>query len=55
MLCLVCWFHVIRRCRAHRNLLTKQQWNETDKEVHVVQLRFSGDVFNYGVPIIVSR
>ncbi|CAF1621834.1 unnamed protein product, partial [Didymodactylos carnosus] len=38
---LMCWFHMIKKCREHRNLVAKQQWDEIHKEIHAVQLSFS--------------
>ncbi|CAF4098728.1 unnamed protein product, partial [Rotaria sp. Silwood1] len=52
---LMCWFHMIQKCRAHRNLLTKQQWSEVDKDIHAVQLSFSDDVFNHGINLLMNK
>ena len=51
----MCWFHMIQKCRDNRNLMTKQQWNDVDKEIHAVQLSFSDDVFNHGVNLLMSK
>ena len=51
----MCWFHVVQKRRAHRNLLTKQQWREIDQEIHAVQLSFSYDVFNYGINLLMTK
>lgn len=52
---LMCWFHMIQKCRCHRHLVTKQQWNEIDKEIHAIQLSFSDGVFNHGVHLLMNK
>ena len=51
----MCWFHMIQKCRNHRNLLTKQQWIETDKDIHAMQLSFSEDVFNQAINLLLAK
>jgi hypothetical protein len=46
---------MIQKCRNHRNLLTKQQWIEVDKDIHIVQLSFSDDVFNHGINLLMAK
>ncbi|CAF1589200.1 unnamed protein product, partial [Didymodactylos carnosus] len=52
---LMCWFHMIKKCREHRNLVAKQQWNEIHKEIHAVQLSFSDEVFNHGMNLLMTK
>ena len=36
---LMCWFHVMKNCRLHPQIpVTKNQWNEIDKQIHAIQL-----------------
>ncbi|CAF1484455.1 unnamed protein product [Adineta ricciae] len=30
----MCWFHIMQKCRVHRNLMTQSKWKEVDKEIH---------------------
>ena len=46
---------MIQKYRAHRNILTKQQWIEIDKEIHATRLSFSDDVFNCGMNLLVTK
>jgi hypothetical protein len=46
---------MIQKCRAHRNLLTKQQWKQVDTEIHAVQLSFSDDVFHHGINLLITK
>ncbi|CAF1515445.1 unnamed protein product [Rotaria sordida] len=52
---LMCWFHMMQKCHSHRNLLSKQQWSQVDKEIHAVQLSFSDDVFNHGINLLMNK
>ena len=51
----MCWFHMMQKCCIHRNLLTKQQWTEIDKEIHAIQLSFSDNVFNHGINLLITK
>ena len=51
----MCWFHTMQKCRTHRNLPTKQQWTEIDKEIHAIQLSFSDNVFNHGINLLMTK
>ena len=51
----MCWFHMIQKCHTHRNLLTKQQWSEIDKETHAVQLSFSDNVLNFDINLLMTK
>ena len=44
-----------QKCRAHRNLLTKQQCSKIDIEIHAVHLSFNDDVFNYDMNLLMAK
>ncbi len=39
----------------HRNLVTKQQWDVIDKEIHAVQLSFNNEIFNQGINLLMAK
>ncbi|CAF1063645.1 unnamed protein product [Didymodactylos carnosus] len=52
---MMCWFHMIQKCRLHRNLVTKEQWVSIDADLHAIQLSFSDDVFNRGITLLIQK
>lgn len=52
---LMCWPHVIRRCREHRKLVLKDKWNDIDSDIHNLQLSFSDTVFNKGASLLKQK
>lgn len=52
---LMCWSHMIRRCRKHRNLVTKDDWIIIDKDIHTLQLAFSDEIFDHGARLLLQK
>ncbi|CAF4506684.1 unnamed protein product [Rotaria sp. Silwood2] len=52
---LMCWSHMIRKCRLHRNLVPKDLWPSMDQDIHSLQLSFSDDIFNNGVKLFLQK
>ena len=46
---------MIRRCRKHRNLVTKNDWQIIDKDTHTLQLAFTDDLFDHGVTLLLQK
>ena len=46
---------MIRRCRKHRNLVTKNDWQIIDKNIHTLQLAFTDDLFDHGVTLLLQK
>ncbi len=38
-----------------RNLVTKQQWDVIDKQLHAVQLSFNDEIFNQGINLLMTE
>ncbi|CAF1448070.1 unnamed protein product, partial [Didymodactylos carnosus] len=52
---LMCWAHVIRKCREHRKLVPKDKWNDIDADIHALQLSFSDDIFSRGSLLLTQK
>ena len=48
----MCWFHVIKNCREHRNLVPKDKRNEIDADIHNLQFCFSDIIFNHASSLL---
>ena len=46
---------MIRRCRTHRNLVTKEDWLIIDIDIHSLQLVFNDDLFNRGAQLMLQK
>jgi hypothetical protein len=48
--------HMIRKCRKHRNLVSKSLWSSFDAiYIHSLRLTFCDDVFNRGVKLLLQK
>ncbi|CAF3716596.1 unnamed protein product [Rotaria socialis] len=52
---LMCWRHMIQKCRSHRNLATKEDWIIIDMDIHVLHLAFTDDIFNLGLKLLLQK
>ncbi|CAF0894013.1 unnamed protein product [Rotaria sordida] len=52
---LMCWSHMIRKCRKHRNLVAKNDWQIIDKDIHTLQLAFTDDLFDHGATLLLQK
>ena len=51
----MCWSYMIRKCRQHRNLVSKIQWQTVDAQIHALQLSFSDEVFQRGAALLIQK
>ena len=52
---LMCWTHVVRKCREHRKLVPLEKWKQVDDDIHNLQLCFSDDTFNHGINLLMKK
>ncbi|CAF3469772.1 unnamed protein product [Rotaria sp. Silwood1] len=52
---LMCWSHMIKKCRHHRNLVNKNDWLMIDKDIHELQLAFTDDIFDRGIFLLLQK
>ncbi len=52
---LMCWRHMIRKCRTHRNLVADNDWQIIDKDIQTLQLAFSDELFDHGVKLLLQK
>ena len=51
----MCWSHMIHKCRKHRDLVAKSQWETIDADIHALPLSFSDEVFPSGAALHIKK
>ena len=46
---------MIKKCRTHRNLVTKNDWKIIDNDIHILQLAFTDDLFDHGITLLLQK
>ncbi|CAF0851693.1 unnamed protein product [Didymodactylos carnosus] len=52
---LMCWFHVIKKCRDHRKMVPVARWPAVERDIVSIQLSFSDAVFWKAISLLLTK